>query len=629
MGNTEIIISDEAYKYDSGPVLLLAGPGTGKTWQIAQRIKFLISAKGASADEITVITFTSEAAKGMRAKLEEKGSNEYIEPDNRPSHIFTMHSLGHQILSENLTKVGLKEDFSVVEDSRIREPIMRDAAILLGYTEKDAKEAFRDRTVANVQASEKSKQIVKKYEEILRACNSIDHDDQINLACKLLKENEEILKKHSQNSKYLLVDEYQDINQGQYELIELLSKGSRTGLFVVGDDDQSIYSFRGGTPTFIRNFKKHFGSSSTIIQMRTSRRCPANVLECANSIVAKFDFQRLPKGNYTYTKADPGKVVVHDCPSDDREAEIIGAILKGDTESLDLCDQCKQLPKRTYFILVPNKNYSKKIQQKLKHFGIAFDSKFGETNKGFSPFVLIKDWVSKSSSFQTRQIIELLIESGAIESLPNSKVKLEQKIDVRAKGLKDVASLWNKVITDHKSFSETLEGEAKKNAVAKEVFEKLQELKLSYEKGKVPDFLQKVTLYTKPWPSIDNFFDDISNEAVRFRSHGPHVRILTLQSSKGLQANLVFIIGLEEDAIPRKTSNDEALAEEARLFFVGMTRAEDQLHLFKCRKRTSASSYKATPNEIKQSRFLENFPADKHEKQFHQPKNKVKKKKII
>lgn len=133
MGNTGIIISDEAYKYDGGPVLLLAGPGTGKTWQIAQRIKFLISDKGASADEITVITFTSEAAKGMRAKLEEKGSNEYIEPDNRPSHIFTMHSLGHQILSKNLTKAGLKEDFYVVEDSRIREPIMRDAAILLGY----------------------------------------------------------------------------------------------------------------------------------------------------------------------------------------------------------------------------------------------------------------------------------------------------------------------------------------------------------------------------------------------------------------------------------------------------------------------------------------------------------------
>jgi len=622
-----IIISDEAYKYDGGPVLLLAGPGTGKTWQLAQRIKFLINDKKTSADEITVITFTKEAAKGMHAKLEEKGSNEYIEPGNRPSRIFTMHGLGNQILSENLEKVGLREDFYVVEDSRVREPIMRDAAILLGYTEKDAEEAFKDRTVANLQASEKSKKIVQKYEEILRACNSIDYDDQINLACKFLKEDEKILKKYSQNSKHLLVDEYQDINQGQYELIELLSKENRSGLFVVGDDDQSIYSFRGGTPTFIRNFKKHFGLSSTIIQMQTSRRCPTNVLQCANSVVAKFDSQRLPKGNYIYKKTDPGKVVVHDCPSDDREAEIIGAILKGDTESLNLCDQCKQLPKRTYFILVPNKNYSQKIQKKFKQFGIPFDSKFGEVGKGFSPFVLIKDWVQKSSSFQTRQIIELLIESGSIENLPNSKVKLKQKIDARMKGLRDVASLWNKVITDHKSFGEILEEAVKENTTAKEIFEKLGELKLSYEMGKVSNFLQKISLYTKPWSSLDNFFDDISNESVRSPSHGPHVRILTLQSSKGLQANLVFIIGLEEDAIPRKTPNDDALAEEARLLFVGMTRAEDQLHLFKCRKRTSASSYKPTPNEIEQSRFLKHFPVDKHEKQFHQPKRKTQKKK--
>lgn len=623
----DVIIRDDAYKYDGGPVLLLAGPGTGKTWQLSQRIKFLTSGKGASADEITVITFTSEAAKGMRAKLEEQGGNEYIEPANRPSRIFTMHSLGHQILSENLLKVGLKEGFYVVEDPRIREPIMRDAAILLGYTEKDAKEAFKDRTIANSQASEKSKKIVQKYEEILRACNTIDHDDQINLACKLLREDENILKKYSQNSKYLLVDEYQDINQAQYELIELLSKENRAGLFVVGDDDQSIYSFRGGTPTFIRNFKNHFGLTCAIIQLQTSRRCPVNVLECANSIVAKFDSQRLPKGNYIYKKTDPGKVVVHDCPSDDREAEIIGAILKEDGESLNLCDQCKQFPKRTYFILVPDKNYSQKIQQRLKHFGIAFDSKFGEASKGFSPFILIKDWMKASSSFQTRQIIELLIESGAIKNLPNSKVKLRQKVDTRTKGLKEVASLWNKVITDHKSFSEILEEEAKRNETAKEVFEKLQELKSSYEKGKVSDFLQKVALYTKPWPSLNNFFDDISNKTIRLPSHGPHVRVLTLQSSKGLQANLVFIIGLEEDAIPRKTSSDEALAEQARLFFVGMTRAEDQLHLFKCRKRTSASSYKPTPNAITQSRFLEHLPADKHEKQFHPPKNKLKKNK--
>ena len=109
----KIIISDEAYKYDGGPILLLAGPGTGKTWQLAQRIKFLINEKGVLPDDITVITFTVEAAKGMKAKLEEKGGGEFIEATKRPNRIFTMHSLGNRILTENVDAAGLNDNFTI------------------------------------------------------------------------------------------------------------------------------------------------------------------------------------------------------------------------------------------------------------------------------------------------------------------------------------------------------------------------------------------------------------------------------------------------------------------------------------------------------------------------------------
>ena len=127
----EIIISYESYKYDGGPLLLLAGPGTGKTWQLAQRIKFLINEKGVSPDDITVITFTIEAAKGMKAKLEEKGGSEFIEVAKRPGRIFTMHSLGNRILTENVDAAGLNDNFTVLEKDEIRKPLMRDAAILI------------------------------------------------------------------------------------------------------------------------------------------------------------------------------------------------------------------------------------------------------------------------------------------------------------------------------------------------------------------------------------------------------------------------------------------------------------------------------------------------------------------
>ncbi len=631
MDNQEITISDEAYKYDDGgPILLLAGPGTGKTWQLANRIKFLTSEKGASADDITVITFTTEAAKGMRAKLEEKGGGEFIEKDKRPNRIFTMHSLGHQILTDNLSAAGLKKDFVVIENDKIRKPLMRDAGVLLGYTEENAKEALQDRTTANIELSKKSRKIIEKYEEILRSCNAVDHDDQISLACKLLRENDNLRKKYAENAKYLLIDEYQDINQAQFELIELLSRDYRKGLFVVGDDDQSIYGFRGGDPKFIREFKNHFGQSSVVIQMRTSRRCPSNILECASCIVTKFDSKRVAKGSYTFLKSDPGKVTLHDCPSDDREAEIIGAILRSEKEHLAACESCKQLPKRTYFILVPTKNYASKIQETLRKFRISFDSKFGGGTNGFSIFTLMKEWVtSPKSNFATRQAVELLIEGGTLQQLPNSRSRSTEKLEFRRNGLNKIAFLWNDIVKEQKSIFDALKGKADRDVLLKEIYEKLLEIKTPYDKGSIHDFLQKVAQYAKPWSSLEKFFEDVNSQTGSPPTNQDvlNVRVLTAQSSKGLQAHAVFIIGLEQEVIPRKVTGDEALAEEARLFFVAMTRAEEQVHLFKSRKRVGAATYKPVPYDRQPSSFLDYLPANKYEKQFHPAKSKTKKKK--
>jgi len=616
----KIIISDEAYKYDGGPILLLAGPGTGKTWQLAQRIKFLINEKGVLPDDITVITFTVEAAKGMKAKLEEKGGGEFIEATKRPNRIFTMHSLGNRILTENLDVAGLNNNFTVVEKDEIRKPLMRDAAILIGYTEEDAVVALKDRATANIKPSNKSQKIIEKYEEILRTCNAVDHDDQISLACKLLREDDKLRKKYAENTKYLLVDEYQDINQAQFKLIELLSRDYRQGLFVVGDDDQSIYSFRGGDPKFIRSFKDDFGQNSILIQMRTSRRCPSNILECANCVVTKFDPQRVSKGEYNFIKSHPGLVMLHDCPSDDREAEIIGAILKSEKEHLTTCEQCKQLPKRTYFILVPNKNYASKIQQTLIRFKISFSSKFGNESKGFSAFTLMREWVSLPiSNFAARQALELLIEGGALGQLPNSRSRTPEKLKLRKNSLGKIAHLWDVVTKEQKCIFDIIKEKSGQDDLFEEIYKKLLEIKVAYDTSSVSDFLQKVALYAKPWSSLDNFFKDADNRVASSvaSSDALNVRVLTIQGSKGLQADVVFIIGLEQEVIPRKVLTNEALAEEARLFFVAMTRAEEQLHLFKCRKRVGASTYKPVPYDRTPSIFLSCLPTDKYKPQFH------------
>src|SRR3989442_4116098 len=156
-----------------------------------------------------------------------------------------MHGLGLEIIRANREKLGLPEDFQVITDSRLRKVLFHDAALLVGFKENAAEDADRMRRKSIIpKAGDPAAKILECYEAILRTSNAIDYDDQISLACSLLTKNSDVLAQYSANCVHLLIDEYQDINAGQRELIGLLSKEHVDGLFVVGDDDQSIYSFR-------------------------------------------------------------------------------------------------------------------------------------------------------------------------------------------------------------------------------------------------------------------------------------------------------------------------------------------------------------------------------------------------
>jgi ATP-dependent DNA helicase Rep len=225
------VIEPDAYKVTGAPVLLLAGPGTGKTYQLAMRIKFLVDEQNVSPDEITVITFTREAAAGMREKLKDQDKPEYIEVGKRPKNILTMHSLGMTIVNEKAGDLGMEFPIAVVTDSDLRKALMRDAALLNGLTEADAQAALNDKQTANEACSEESKTILNTYNSILRACNALDFDDQISLACDLLEQDQSLLDQYRSETRHLLVDEYQDINADQDRLIHLLVGGQEDGLF--------------------------------------------------------------------------------------------------------------------------------------------------------------------------------------------------------------------------------------------------------------------------------------------------------------------------------------------------------------------------------------------------------------
>lgn len=608
------IVNPEAYKTELGPVLLLAGPGTGKTWQIAKRIQHLTASKAISAGEITVITFTAEAANSMRRKIAEEGKDEYIEPDKRPKRISTMHSLGFYILKKHPNLVGLQPGFVVVENQQLREMIMRDAALLLGFSPDQAGVAMKERTAAIL--SEVSKKIIEEYERILRLSNAIDYDDQITLASKLLRENEDIRQEYINGTKHLLVDEYQDINQAQFEFIELLSRDSRNGLFVVGDDDQSIYGFRGGDPKFIRSFAEYFGNGCVVYQIDVSLRCAPNILDSAVSVVAKFDSSRVDKGVYKYINPDSGQVTIHNCPSDDREAEVIAAIIYGEIET---AKEEKRKPGE-FFVLVPNRFYAESVGRILTRSGINIDYRSTKENLGFQKLSFFNDWrINPESNLATRTVVEMILEGGST-SIPRLRAKGD--LPKRIVGMKQIAEIWKLVGQNNTNFLKAINSAVKKGNLYEEISSKLQELyKLSGGKD-TPLFMQKISTYIHPWSSPKSFLEGVSKIISPAKKNRPAfnhvVRILTFQSAKGLEADFVFIVGLEEGTTPRTIAVD--VAEEARLFFVAMTRAKRELHLFHCRKRTGAITFRKVSHNLSQSRFLEVLPKDKIETQYHRPK---------
>ncbi len=601
----DIIISNDAYKTDGAPLLLLAGPGTGKTWQLAKRIQHLTGELGVSPDEIAVITFTAEAAASMRAKLERQGE-EYVEPAKRPHRISTMHSFGHRIIQENLPLTDLAEGFTVVTAPDTTRMLFNDAALLVGATLDDAIQASRDRTQAHTTPTGLSIAINTQYEALLRACNAIDYDDQIALACKILRDHEDVRRGYAAGARYLLVDEYQDINAAQFELIELLTRDARDGLFVVGDDDQSIYGFRGGSPEYIRHFDEAF-PSCVVMQMRTSRRCLKNILDCAVQVVAANDTERIDKGQYDYVKPDSGRVYLHDCPSGAREAELVAYTIKTDMQAF----RDSGGEKREAFVLVPSKLYVPPLQAALKEMSI--ETSFDAPDE--DPWITlldIRNWLNDQSNLHTRICAEAVIKGGAT-SIPTAR---SSRRDLRLENLRQVASWWTPVLQGRATFAEAMAGDISETGVT--VKAALAELRVAAEHG-AGKFLETFVRLTRPWSSTEKFFDSLKRLMANtsgIPATGYRVRILTMQKAKGLEAECVCVVGLEDGSMPR-LGEASPQSEQARLLFVAMTRAKEELHLFHSRTRQASVTFRENSFNLQRSRFLNNLPEGQYETPYH------------
>jgi DNA helicase-2/ATP-dependent DNA helicase PcrA len=609
-------MTDNLHKL-SGPILLLAGPGTGKTYRLGKRLKFLVEEKNIPPNNITVITFTAASAKNMRDRISDDSKPDLYIPYNcQPKLICTMHSLGYKMLRENSIKIGYQEYIEVIFDN-MQKIIMGDAAQLSGFSRNQSYETFQCRQVGKCIPSNEPKCLIcQNYLNILRNCSAVDYNEQILLACNLLKNDKDLLDKYRDQSQHLLVDEYQDINAAQFELICLLSEGQRDGLFVVGDDDQSIYSWRGGSPQFIRNFKKDFGSGAKVIPLQKSFRCHRNILEGAISIVEKFDKYRLPKGQFEYHIEEGQKIQIHSTPSDKKEAKIIKSIVE------------RVLPSQDVLILFPNKFYAKAIKDELIKAKISFLSPPEQPGEGLPLISTLARWlINTKDNISFRFCFEYLTNNPEL-NIPSIRSRTPIKKSQREDAFRLIANLWKHILNKKAAnLWEALNLEKEKASLyssSYELFNKLIEL---YNNNNDPaNFLANIISILGPWNNISSLLQEIDSwveASDQLMMHGHNVRLMTLQGAKGLEAKVVCVIGVEEGTLPKLDDSDECLREQSRLMFVSMTRAIRELHLFHARKRAGNVVLRNIFNkggvpDIQPSRFL-TFVSEKNKEKVYHP----------
>ena len=600
-----------------GPMLILAGPGTGKTFLLAKRIKHLVEVQEVDPENITMITFTANAARNMHERISNIDDEDlYIPPEKHPRRITTMNSLGYEIVREKASDFGLKENIRVVYSNSLRDILVSDAAQIAGFNRDDGLETAKCRQFADCRPEDDKKCIIcEKYQQILRCNSAIDYDDQILLACTILKKYLSVLEKFQSFCKHLLIDEYQDINTGQFVMIDKLSEEHRDGLFAVGDDDQSIYSWRGGSPEFIRSFEKCFGGNAKTKTLQVSFRCHPNILEGALSVVSEFDLGRLPKGKFDYKKKEGKKIQVHNVPSHEKEARILRRIVRS------------SLPSRSVLILMPGKRFSEAITDELRKEKV---NVFPLTppGEGLPLISTLRRWLmNNADSISFRECLEAYTNNPD-SGIPSKRSKKSRKLEKRDSALLKISSLWKLVLEgEANSIWEAIILNKEKESLYLKIFDAFNQLLSFYDDQDDPsDFIAETIKTLAPWKKAKALLEEIDMwvEASKYSEgtlYESGVQLTTLQGAKGLEARVVCIVGLEDGIMPRGDTPEE-LEEQSRLMYVSMTRASEELHLFHARKRPGHIIYrdiyrKGEPPDIRKSRFIDVIPLEHKENRYH------------
>lgn len=585
------------------PTLVLAGPGAGKTYLLGDRVRRLIES-GVSSESITVLTFGKDASQNMRNKLLDPHKGFGLSYDQLP-RVATLHSLGFGVVSDSPKAVGLRKgNLRVQSDSAVSELIFRDGALMSGLTESDAEQGHLCKGQGDCHPGEEDKcRVCHAYREIMAKCNCIDFDDQVLLACQILEGDTVALESQRRLSQHLLVDEYQDINAAQFRLIKLLSDASPSGLFVVGDDAQSIYGFRGASPDFILGFEQHFAGGWTA-PLAYSRRCHEGILGKAQLVLESHypSWTGPYELEYTVPKGDEPRV--WQVPSEDAEAHWTARIARRAVSE-----------NKTVLILAPKSAFFPRLSRTLAQYGVPHDCSSsllsGSVSHRLWVLSTLLEWVENpEDNFLTRLAIECAMNNGAakVPGFAKDARCTPETIARRVAVETEIAGLWN-VVTSRRSLLAALEAMPAPSDDLKGVREVLIGLREAFGRSKTQDkgdFARQLALASGSWTDPTLLTGDLLSIRRELQNASPmgfsSVQMLTFRKAKGLEADVVVMVGLEDDIVP---GSDIAAEEQARMVYVGMTRAKDTLYMLHSFKRPRNVSFGKDIIGKTRSRYLD------------------------
>ena len=620
----------EAVEYLDGPLLILAGAGSGKTRVLTYKIAYLLEKKIVKPWEILAITFTNKAAKEMKERVEG-----LVGAEAQDMWLGTFHSVCVRILKREIELLGYSRDFNIfdeIDKDKVIKEVMKKLNIddkiyptgLIKSEISKAKEVMKDdkQYAKDAMGDFRKEEIAKvytMYQQTLRTNNSIDFDDIIMLTVQLFLEHPDRLEYYQEKYKYVLVDEYQDTNKTQFLLISLLTAGTGN-ICVVGDESQSIYGFRGADITNILNFEKEFPSAK-IIKLEENYRSTKNILNAANEVI-KNNSSKIDKVLWTQNK-EGEKINYKTLNNEYEEVEYV-------VETID--DLCRKENKKysdfavlfrtnaqarvleevfmrtgtPYKLIGGIKFYARKEIKDIisylklinnKNDNIALKRIINEPKRGIGDTALDKlDNMAQEKGMSIFELIQDNMNLAGLRSAGNIILFRDMMNDLMAnKETFKVSDLIKRVLKVS-GYEDMLNAEGTKETEIR--FENLMEfigVAIEFEnenaENTLEDFLDSIALVS----DVDNL--DESTEAVT---------LMTMHSAKGLEFDDVFLVGMEEGLFPSKRSieEDASTEEERRLCYVAITRAKDQLFLTNTKKRTL---YGSTSFSLP-SRFIDEIP---------------------